>query len=307
MRNTKKWLVLLLTVVMLVTTLSVPALAVENESPIELSVPAAAETGTIMQVKITASEAQAIADGKLVLTYDSAKLTYVGTEAWSDQVTFTVNQTAGKIILAFASAEAADAGELFTLSFYAFVPGSASVAIDGSSSYLTGVEADLTQEAATEITERVTVIAEGWSGYTTWVLTSDGTITFTSSGDKVENGESNLKNYWKVNGVLTLPWGNYADQITKVVINEGIHDIGQMAFYELPNLVEVQLPETIVEIRGYAFKNCTALTTINLENVDFIREGAFYGCTALQEVNLADDVVVEDWAFAKVPGYDPAN
>ena len=92
-----------------------------------------------------------------------------------------------------------------------------------------------------------------------------------------------------------------------MVINEGIHDIGQMAFYELPNLVEVQLPETIVESRGYAFKNCTALTTINLENVDFIREGAFYGCTALQEVNLADDVVVEDWAFAKVPGYDPAN
>ena len=164
---------------------------------------------------------------------------------------------------------------------------------------------DVVCSAAPEV--EVKVIAEGWSGYTTWVLTSDGTITFTSSGEKLENGESNLKNYWKVNGVLSLPWSAYAEQITKVVINEGIHDIGQMAFYELPNLTEVQLPESAVEIRGYAFKNCTALTTINLEVVEFIREGAFYGCTALNEVNLAEGVVVEDWAFSKVPGYKPGN
>ena len=143
--------------------------------------------------------------------------------------------------------------------------------------------------------DHVTVIAEGWSGYTTWVLTSDGTITFTSSGETLENGESNLKNYWKVDGVLELPWGEYAELITKVVINEGIHDIGQMAFYELPNLTEVVLPESVVEIRGYAFKNCKNLTTINLEVVEFIREGAFYGCSALENVSFAEGVVIEDW------------
>ena len=146
-----------------------------------------------------------------------------------------------------------------------------------------------------------TVIAEGWSGYTTWVLTDDGTITFTSSGETLENGESNLKNYWKVGGVLTLPWGAYADQITKVVINDGIHDLGQMAFYELPNLTEVVLGKDVTEIRNYCFKNCAALTTINLEGVDFIREGAFYGCSALENITLGNEVVVEDWAFSKTP------
>ena len=306
MRNTKKWLVILLALVMLVSNLGVTAMAVETKSPIALDVPVAAEEGSLMQVRINASEAQTVSDGKLVVTYDSAKMTYVGTEAWSDEVTLSVNPSAGKIILAFASAEAADAGVLFELSFIAFVPGTATVAIDGSS-YLTGVEADLAQETSFEITERFSVIATGWSGYTTWTLTENGVLTFTSSGEKLENGESNLKNYWKVNGELTLPWGAYAEQITKVVINEGIHDIGQMAFYELPNLTEVVLPESAVEIRGYAFKNCTALTTINLEVVEFIREGAFYGCTALEEVNLAEGVVVEDWAFAKVPGYKPGN
>ena len=144
----------------------------------------------------------------------------------------------------------------------------------------------------------VQVIATGWSGYTTWVLTDDGKLTFTSSGETLENGESNLKNYWKVGGELTLPWGAYADQIVEVVINDGIHDIGQMAFYELPNLQKVTLGADIVEIRGYAFKNCKSLTTINLENVDFIREGAFYGCSALENVTFMDGVVIEDWAFS---------
>ena len=143
----------------------------------------------------------------------------------------------------------------------------------------------------------VTVIATGWSGYTTWVLTSDGTLTF-SPTEQQENGQTNLKNYWKVNGVLTLPWGDYAERITKVVIEEGIHDIGQMAFYELPNLREVVLPESIVEIRNYAFKNCKSLTSINLEGVDVIREGAFYGCSGLENVTFAQNVVIEDWAFS---------
>ena len=89
--------------------------------------------------------------------------------------------------------------------------------------------------------------------------------------------------------------------ITEVVIEDGIHDIGQMAFYQLPNLTTVTLGADIVEIRNYAFKNCQSLTTINMENVDFIREGAFYGCSALEDLRFMDGVVVEDWAFSRTP------
>ena len=147
---------------------------------------------------------------------------------------------------------------------------------------------------------QVTVIAEGWSGYTTWVLTSDGVLTFSPSEQQLD-GQTNLKNYWKVNGVLTLPWGEYADQIVKVVISDGIHDIGQMAFYELKNLTEVQLGKDVTEIRNYAFKNCTALVSINLGDVDYIREGAFYGCAALENITFAEGVVIGDWAFTRTP------
>ena len=306
MRNIKNRLALLLAVVMLVSAMSIPVAATGNESPLVISAPAKTVEGAFVQVQILATEAQTIADGKLVVTYDAEKLDYLYTKAWSDQVTLSVNPAEGKIILAFANVDAANAGALFTLRFCAIATGETAVAIDGTS-YLTGVDADLSQQAGIAIGEYYGVIAEGWSGYTTWKLTEDGTITFTPTEQKLENGETNMKNYWKVNGKLVLPWTAYADRITKVVIEEGIHDIGQMAFYELPNLTEVVLPESAVEIRHYAFKNCKNLTTINLEVVEFIREGAFYGCTALEEVNLAEGVVIEDFAFSKVPGYNPAN
>ena len=305
MRNTKKWLVILLALVMLVSNLSVTAMATENKSPIELGVPSAAEVGKTMQVRITASEAQAVADGKLVLTYDSKSLAYVGANAWSDEVTLSVNPTAGKIILAFANADAAEAGDVFVLNFIAYVPGTTTVAIDGSS-YLTGVEADLAQERSFEIIERTTVIASGWSGYTNWTLTDNGVLTVVPTEERFE-GKCNMKNYCKVNGVLTLPWSEYADLITKVVIEEGVNAVGQMAFYELPNLQEVVLPESIDEVRNYAFKNVVTLTTINLNVVEAVREGAFYGCTALQVIDLPEGAVVEDWAFTKVPGYKGEN
>ena len=142
------------------------------------------------------------------------------------------------------------------------------------------------------------VLAEGWSGYTTWVLTSDGVLTFSPS-DQLFNGKCNMKNYWKVNGELTLPWGDYAEIITKVVVEDGIHAVGQMAFYGLPNLKEVVLADSVWEIRNYAFKNCTSLTTVDASGVEMFREGCFYGCSSLNDVTFNEFFGLEDWAFSK--------
>ena len=291
----KKIASLLLCMVLLLSVCCVNASAAENTC-IGAGV-TVAEDGT---VTVAVSAKAAAANARLTVGFDADRLTYTGCE--TAFAVATVKEETGKLTvgLASATAEAVAAGdELVTLTFASNDPMGTQITVTAENYGGKAVNETVALE--------VGVVATGWSGYTTWVLTSDGTLTFTSSGEKLENGESNLKNYWKVGGVLSLPWSAYAEQITKVVINEGIHDIGQMAFYELPNLTEVQLPESAVEIRGYAFKNCTALTTINLEVVEFIREGAFYGCTALNEVNLAEGVVVEDWAFSKVPGYKPGN
>ena len=143
------------------------------------------------------------------------------------------------------------------------------------------------------------VIATGWSGYTTWTLNEEGTLTVSPSG-QTYNGQVNMRNYWKVNGELTLPWSDYADQITAVVVEDGVNGIGQMAFYGLPNLESVTLADSVTEVRNYAFKNCVSLNTVNgSENLTVIGEGAFYGCSALTAIELSDDVTIGDWAFSK--------
>ena len=294
----KKIASLLLCMVLLLSVCCVNASAAENAC-IGAGV-TVAEDGT---VTVAVSAKAAAANARLTLGFDADRLTYTGCE--TAFAIATVKEETGKLTIGLAAStvEAVAAGEeLVKLTFASEDAMGAKITVTAERFGGKAVGETVALEVG-----KAQVIATGWSGYTTWELTDDGTLTFTSSGEKLENGESNLKNYWKVNGVLNLPWSAYAEQITKVVINEGIHDIGQMAFYELPNLTEVVLPESAVEIRGYAFKNCTALTTINLEVVEFIREGAFYGCTALNEVNLAEGVVVEDWAFSKVPGYTPGN
>ena len=142
------------------------------------------------------------------------------------------------------------------------------------------------------------VIATGWSGYTNWSMTDTG-VLIVSPTSQTLNGKCNMKNYWKVRGVLTLPWTAYADEIVEVIVEDGVHDLGQMAFYELPNLTTVTLGADVTEIRSYTFKNCVNLTTINLEGVDIIREGAFYGCSSLKNISLGENALVEDWAFTR--------
>ena len=120
MRNTKKWLAFLLCALMLVTNLGITATATENAVPVELEVRPSGEG--MVQVDILATESQTVADGRLVLTYDPAVLTYVGTEtgtAWTNaaDVTPSVNAKNGKVILAFANADAATEGVLFSVAF----------------------------------------------------------------------------------------------------------------------------------------------------------------------------------------------
>ena len=63
--------------------------------------------------------------------------------------------------------------------------------------------------------------------------------------------------------------------------------IGDEAFYNLAAIVEVTIPDTILDIGEYAFARCTELTEIKLpENVLTIGEGAFIECDALEKVTL---------------------
>jgi hypothetical protein len=142
-------------------------------------------------------------------------------------------------------------------------------------------------------------IIAGWSGYTIWTY-AEGVLTVIPSGQTLADGQCNMRNYWKQGGVLTLPWDAYADQITTVVIEEGVHAVGQMAFYGLANLKSVTLPDSLLEIRDCAFKGCTALADVILpDGLVTIGESAFYKCESLTRIAIPASVrTIGDYAFA---------
>ena len=240
------------------------------------------------------------ANARLTVDFDAERLSYTGCETGFAVHSVRAEDGLLTIGLASASADALGAGdELVKLSFAPKGDAAGAKLVVTAETY----GGKPVRESVTLEVGKAAVIAEGWSGYTLWKLTDDGVLTVSPSGN-LYNGKCNMKHYWKVGGVLTLPWSAYAEQITKVVVEEGVDSVGQMTFYELPNLREVVLADSVDEIYGYAFKNDTALTAVNLDNVHYIRQGAFYGCTGLEVVNLPEGAVVEEWAFAKVPGYD---
>ena len=103
----------------------------------------------------------------------------------------------------------------------------------------------------------VTVVAQGTvdEQYSkcTWVLTSDGTITFTANatGWNEVPYDSNTENRWY----------DYADQIKKAVIGKGLQKVGGSAFKNCVNLEVVEWA-SVGQLAVSAFENCPKLTTI---------------------------------------------
>ena len=76
--------------------------------------------------------------------------------------------------------------------------------------------------------------------------------------------------------------------------------IGDYAFYQLTNVTEVVIPETVTFIGKLAFAGCTELTTITIPaSVEYIDDCAFAGCTALTTVIFEGTNVkyIDNYAF----------
>lgn len=60
-------------------------------------------------------------------------------------------------------------------------------------------------------------------------------------------------------------WKQYADQIKKVVIEDGITSIGDDTFSDCESLKEITLPATLKTVGLSALANCNSLTTITCQ------------------------------------------
>lgn len=81
------------------------------------------------------------------------------------------------------------------------------------------------------------------------------------------------------------PWCQYQDEITKVVIGDGVTHIGDYAFSDLIRLNSATIPNLVTSIGNNAFMGCTYLTAVTIgSSVTEIYDGAFRKCPSLQSV-----------------------
>lgn len=87
------------------------------------------------------------------------------------------------------------------------------------------------------------------------------------------------------------PWLPYKNQITVVIVNQGIESIGTNAFSDIHSLESVILPEALTSIGDYAFANCDNLHHFHLPNsLTTLGTSAFEGCSALTEIAIPSSV-----------------
>lgn len=147
----------------------------------------------------------------------------------------------------------------------------------------------------------------------TWTLDDDGTLII--SGTNAMNGLNfsdspwnglNIVNVIVQEGVTSISASAFRNcaTLTSVTIPATVKSIGANAFYNCNLLQEVIFAERsgdqTIEIGNYAFKYCTALEKINLQdsNAITIGYGTFDGCSKLQRIELAENTTtVGELAF----------
>lgn len=88
----------------------------------------------------------------------------------------------------------------------------------------------------------------------------------------------------------TPEWEEYKDSIKKIVIGEGITEIGYQTFEDMEEETVV-LPSTLTTIGYAAFQNNSCLKSILLsDSLVAIGDHAFYGCTFLNDLTIPGSV-----------------
>ena len=133
-----------------------------------------------------------------------------------------------------------------------------------------------------------------------WEL-NNGTLTIRANPQSSTIGnEQFYGNMVKWGEPEIVPWYGLRSEITSVVIEDGVKDIGDYAFYGCSNLESVTIPSSVTRICKYAFKNCFALEDLTIpDSVTRIDEGAFMNCWLSGTFTLSDSLTtIERGAFS---------
>ena len=114
----------------------------------------------------------------------------------------------------------------------------------------------------------------------TWTLYANGTLTISGTGA--------MKDY---NAAENLSPAYMNSDVKKVVIEDGVTSIGELAFFKCSNLTNITIPDSVTCIAYAAFHGCSSLSSITIPNsVTSIGIYAFVVCSSLTSITIPDGV-----------------
>jgi len=133
-----------------------------------------------------------------------------------------------------------------------------------------------------------------------------GSVTATfANGVLTIKGTGKMRNFG--DGKFARPWGAIRNEITSIVIEDDVYNIGEGAFVGCENLTSVKLGKTLIEIGGGAFGSCTSLKEITIpKSVETVGRNnnyntrTFENCTSLTAIKVEagnEKFVSEDGIF----------
>ena len=135
----------------------------------------------------------------------------------------------------------------------------------------------------------VMTLEEDYSGYNrvasgscgealTWTLYDEGTLVISGSGA--------MKGYTSSSRPT---WNTYAASIRKVIIGDGVTEIGKFAFYNDKYITDVVIGNGVKIIREKAFQAAAVLKNVSWGTaIEVIEKNAFNNCKVLTDIILPD-------------------
>ena len=93
------------------------------------------------------------------------------------------------------------------------------------------------------------------------------------------------------NDIIGFEMFSYCNNLTSIVLPNGVTSIVYDAFVGCYNLTSITIPDGVTSIGGGVFRNCMSLTSITIpDGVTSIERGVFNGCESLTSITIPDGV-----------------
>ena len=133
------------------------------------------------------------------------------------------------------------------------------------------------------------IIESGTCGdHLTWTLDNDGEVTISGTGNMWNYERDQDPSPYATSTVS--PWNSRSD-IKSVIIENGVTNVGESAFYSCKNLTNITIANSVLTIERNAFAFCEKLTSVTIPgNVTRIGNFSFLSCLSLATVTLKEGV-----------------